>query len=101
MDPVNHPEHYNAHPSGVECIEITRHMGFNLGNVVKYVWRADLKGNAIQDLKKAAFYLSDEIAKREGVNRGTSKPAPTLGGLLPGRPSEGYSDRQEGKRSGV
>lgn len=63
-DAVNHPKHYTSHPSGVEVIEITRHMGFNLGNVIKYVLRADLKGNAIQDLEKALWYLQDEISKR-------------------------------------
>ena len=61
---INHPPHYLAHPSGVECITITEHMGFNLGNAVKYIWRADLKGAAIQDLKKAAWYIAREIAKR-------------------------------------
>jgi hypothetical protein len=40
-------------------------MGFNLGNVIKYIWRADLKGKNIEDLKKAAFYLQDEIELRE------------------------------------
>jgi len=64
-DPVNNPPHYTSHPSGIECLTIVRHMGFNLGNVVKYVWRADLKGAAIEDLEKAAFYLADEIAKRK------------------------------------
>lgn len=64
-DPVNHPVHYTAHPSGVECIQITEHMGFNLGNAIKYVWRADLKGNAVEDLKKAEFYIRREIQKRE------------------------------------
>lgn len=63
-DPVNHPSHYTDHPSGVECIQITRHMGFNLGNVFKYIWRADSKGNAVEDLKKAAWYLEDEIKRR-------------------------------------
>lgn len=64
-DMVNHPTHYTSHPSGVEVIEIVRHMGFNLGNVVKYVLRCDLKGAEIEDLKKAAWYLNDEISKRE------------------------------------
>jgi len=63
-DPVNHPHHYTSHPSGIECITITRHMGFNLGNAVKYIWRADLKGGAIQDLEKAAWYINDEIQRR-------------------------------------
>ena len=40
-------------------------MGFNLGNAVKYVWRADLKNDAIEDLKKAVWYIQREIAKRE------------------------------------
>lgn len=64
-DPVNHPKHYTSHPSGVECITITRHMSFNIGNAIKYLWRADEKGAAIEDLKKAAWYIADEIAKRE------------------------------------
>jgi tRNA U34 2-thiouridine synthase MnmA/TrmU len=63
-DPVNHPHHYTNHPSGIECITITEHMGFNLGNAVKYIWRADLKDNTIQDLEKARWYLDREIAKR-------------------------------------
>ena len=63
-DPVNHPAHYTSHPSGIECLQITRHMGFNLGNAIKYVWRADLKGSAITDLEKARFYIDDEIKKR-------------------------------------
>jgi hypothetical protein len=66
-DMVNHPPHYQAHPSGVECIQITEHMNFNLGNAIKYIWRADLKGNAVEDLKKAKFYLEREIAKIEKV----------------------------------
>lgn len=64
-DPVNHPPHYTKHPSGVECIEVTRHMGFNLGNAIKYIWRCDLKGG-VEDLEKAVFYLQDEIKRRRG-----------------------------------
>jgi len=64
-DLVNHPPHYTQHPSGVECIQITEHMGFCLGNAVKYIWRADLKGDATEDLKKARWYLDREIARRE------------------------------------
>lgn len=66
-DPVNHPPHYTQHPSGVECIAITEHMGFCLGNAVKYIWRADLKHDAIQDLEKARWYLDREIAKRKAA----------------------------------
>jgi len=64
-DAVNHPEHYTKHPSGVECIQVTEHMGFCLGNAVKYLWRADLKGDAIVDLEKAIWYINREINKRK------------------------------------
>lgn len=63
-DPVNNPKHYTEHPSGVECIQITEHMGFNLGNAVKYIWRADLKQNASEDLAKARWYIERELQKR-------------------------------------
>ena len=66
---VDHPAHYNAHPSGVECITVVEHMGFNLGNAVKYLWRADEKGQAIEDLRKAAWYVQREIARREIARR--------------------------------
>lgn len=72
-DPVNHPAHYTSHPSGVECIQITRHMSFNLGNAVKYLWRSGIKdqNKEIEDLKKAVFYINDEIKRLE--NEGLSK----------------------------
>lgn len=60
---VNHPSHYKSHPSGVEAIEITRHMNFNLGNAIKYIWRADLKSDTVEDLQKARFYIEDEIRR--------------------------------------
>lgn len=63
-DPVNHPKHYTDHPSGIECIQITEHMGFNLGNAIKYIWRADLKGASLEDLAKAVWYIEREIKKR-------------------------------------
>lgn len=66
QDNVNHPPHYTSHPSGIECIQITEHMGFNLGNAVKYIWRADLKADAVEDMKKAVWYIQREIAKRVG-----------------------------------
>lgn len=64
-DSVNHPTHYRSHPSGIECIDVVEWMGFNLGNVIKYLWRADAKGAPIEDLKKAAWYLDREIKRRE------------------------------------
>lgn len=63
---VNHPRHYNVHPSGVECIDVVEHMSFNLGNAVKYVWRAGEKGDHIEDLKKAVWYVNREIQKLTG-----------------------------------
>jgi len=62
-DSINHPSHYNAHPSGVECIAITEHMNFCRGNAVKYIWRADEKGDPIENLKKARWYLDREIER--------------------------------------
>ena len=73
-DNVNHPSHYTSHPSGVECITITEHMNFNVGNAVKYLWRAGLKTGAtrrltgfneqhIEDLKKARWYVDREIER--------------------------------------
>lgn len=64
-DLVNHPPHYTGHPSGIECIQITEHMSFCLGNALKYIWRADLKDDAIEDLRKAKWYLQREIDRRE------------------------------------
>lgn len=61
-DPVNHPKHYTSHPSGIECIQVTEHMNFNLGNAVKYIWRARDK-NGIEDLQKAIWYLNREITR--------------------------------------
>lgn len=65
-DLVNHPPHYMSHPSGIECIRVTEYMGFCLGNAVKYIWRADLKGDAIEDLEKARWYIDRELQRRRG-----------------------------------
>ena len=60
-DPVSHPAHYTEHPSKVECIQITEHLNFCLGNAVKYIWRAGEKGEPIEDLQKARWYIDREI----------------------------------------
>jgi hypothetical protein len=60
-DAVN-PDHYKAHPSGVECIQITEHMNFCCGNAVKYIWRHAMKGGK-QDLEKAIWYLQRELRR--------------------------------------
>lgn len=67
MDNVNHPKHYTQHKSNVECIQITEHMNFCLGNAIKYIWRADLKNSAIEDLEKAIWYIQREIMRRKDV----------------------------------
>jgi len=74
IDMVNHPDHYTSDPSGVECIEVTRHRNFNIGNAIKYLWRAGLKESAgkdilekqVEDLRKAVFYINDEIVRLTG-----------------------------------
>ena len=63
---VNHPPHYTSHPSGIETIQITEHMGFNLGNAIKYIMRAEHKGKKIEDLQKAAWYINREIERTSG-----------------------------------
>lgn len=60
---VNSPPHYSASPSGVECIQITEHMNFNVGNAVKYLWRAGLKGKHLEDIQKARWYVDREIQR--------------------------------------
>ena len=61
--------HYNSSDAAcracglaIECIDITRHMTFNIGNAVKYLWRYQLKGGT-EDLQKAIWYINDEIGK--------------------------------------
>lgn len=69
VDMVNHPPHYTSHPSGIECITITRHYCFSIGNAIKYLWRAGLKKDMglediqkeIEDLEKSIWYIKDRI----------------------------------------
>lgn len=65
-DTVNHPSHYTSDPSGVECIQVTQHKNFCIGNAMKYLWRCDDKGKPIEDMKKAIWYINQEIKRREG-----------------------------------
>lgn len=73
-DQVNNPKHYTSDPSGIECIDITRHRNFNIGNAIKYLWRAGLKEDKdrklidkqVEDLNKAIWYLVDEIHRLGG-----------------------------------
>jgi len=64
FDPVTKPKHYNSHPSGIQCIQITEHLNFCVGNAIKYLWRSDLK-NGIEDLEKAKWYIEREIQRRK------------------------------------
>ncbi len=68
-DSVNHPSHYTSDPSGVECIQITRHRNYNIGNAIKYLWRAGLKSEdtQLEDLAKAIFYIEDEMRRLQEV----------------------------------
>jgi hypothetical protein len=63
-DMVNHPPHYTDHPSGIECIQVTEAFNFCVGNAIKYLWRAGLKDDTIQDLRKAIWYIEREIERR-------------------------------------
>ena len=67
-DKVNHPKHYTTHPSGIECIQVTEHYNFAIGNAMKYLWRAGIKGGSsdplskqVEDLKKSIWYINREI----------------------------------------
>ena len=68
-DPINHPRHYTSHPSGVECIQVVEHFPFNIGAAIKYLWRAGLKGDAIDDLQKAEWYCRREQERRQQYER--------------------------------
>lgn len=96
-DPVNHPKHYNSHESGVEAIEICERMSFCVGNAVKYVFRAGEKGDRLEDLKKARWYLQRDIEQRtndtrafisatrateEALKKIWATPTPTLLGMF-------------------
>lgn len=63
-DPIN-PSHYRDHPSGVECITITQHENFCIGNAIKYLWRRRKKdlNKEVEDLKKAVWYIQQEIVR--------------------------------------
>lgn len=66
LDNVNNPAHYTSHPSGVECIEVTEHFTFCIGNAIKYLWRAGLKtDDPLEDLRKAHWYIGREISRIE------------------------------------
>jgi len=76
---VDHPEHYNVHPAGIECIDVIEHMEFNIGTSIKHMWRAGLKpGNDdLQDLEKARWYLDRQITNLKiAINSSRDAPRP-------------------------
>ena len=105
-DAINHPAHYTSSPAKcecgrtIECIDITEHMSFPLGNTVKYVWRADLKHDdgGLEDLRKAAWYIDREIKRREAANT-PDRPTTPEPETSPAKP--GPSASQDGLRVGA
>jgi len=97
-DLVNHPPHYGSHPSGVECITIVEHMNFNVGNAIKYLWRAGLKDGVdpVEDLRKAAWYVNREIERISGEE---ARAVPDVG-IERGATSHGVHDRHTTAFSG-
>lgn len=85
-DKIN-PDHYKSHPSGIECIEVTRHMNFNCGNAVKYIWRNGLKDSnpSIQELKKSVWYLNDEIKRLEADEKASNQNTEFIPGYVVAR----------------
>lgn len=64
-DKIDHPTHYNSHPKDIECIDVIEGFTFNIGNAIKYLWRCGLKGDEMEDLKKAQWYINREIERRQ------------------------------------
>ncbi len=66
---VDHPPHYNQHPAGIECIDVIEHFPANIALAIKHEWRAGLKPDtsAIEDLRKAKWYIEREIKRLGGV----------------------------------
>lgn len=63
---VDHPKHYVGVPN-VECIDVVENFNFNKGNAIKYIWRAGHKGEELEDLQKAVWYIQREIKRLENV----------------------------------
>ena len=68
-DVVNHPSHYTGPVPGIECIDVTMHFNLLRGTAIKYLWRADYKGNKVQDLKKSIWYIQKEIDSLENPTK--------------------------------
>ena len=79
-DNVNHPQHYTSHPSGIECIQISSHYDFCVGNAIKYLWRAGLKKDAsLQDKQKEIEDLQNsDMPNKEMVIRSLKGAIPAI-----------------------
>lgn len=94
-DVVNHPAHYNAHPGGIECIELVEQLPFCQGNAIKYLWRANHKGAAVQDLSKALWYVERAFDSASALVFSDDAPDTELDPFekLLERACAGFSDR--------
>lgn len=109
-DMVNHPRHYNEHPSGLEAYEVLQHFNFLVGNGLKYLWRADLKHESPnEDLLKAHWYFKRELRRLEAgrwskgwarwlSGRVAGSLSTLLGKVLDKLPWHVLRDRTEGSR---
>ncbi len=89
MEKINHPKHYNLHPSNVECIDIIECYSFNVGSALKYLWRAGLKPgeSALEDLRKAVWYVQREVDRLSRTQEHVNRPTRTPNGLDPHAPT--------------
>lgn len=67
-DTVNHPAHYTGRNIGNECIDITQHQTFCIGNTIKYLWRYQDKGKPLEDLEKARWYAHRAMKRQENID---------------------------------
>jgi hypothetical protein len=80
---VNHPAHYNSHPSGIEAIDLIEDLPFNIGNAIKYIYRRAHKDSVIEDLRKALWYTTREIERRTQRSFQVQEPSPAVRNLAP------------------
>lgn len=73
-DPVNHPSHYNASPSGVECADVIGHMPGWQSHAMKYLWRAGLKGDEATDLRKSIWWIQFRLKQLESPASPSGQP---------------------------
>lgn len=98
LDPVQRAAHYNAHPSGVECIDLVEDMPFNLGNAWKYLQRADEKGATLQDMDKALWYIRKEAKRHRIRARSRTLPREILVSTSVGAKARRYLRHESGLR---